>query len=76
MNMTDTPSPKKRARERTRFVMEQQEPKSRAGEWVSLEDVRRAIYKVCVIYEEKLEHMYDLCDSYEQMFAEAMGEEE
>jgi chromosome condensin MukBEF MukE localization factor len=72
--LSDTPE--KIAREMTDTIIDTLELKIRAGEWVSLEAVRREFHTLITSYEQQLEKLCDLCDSYEQMFAEAMGEEE
>ena len=51
--MTDTPE--KIARERTDAIIDTLELKIRAGEWVSLEAVRREFHTLITSYERRLE---------------------
>ena len=66
-----------RSRRLTEEALEPLEKKVRAGEWLPLDAVRTVMVRVINRYESlleiaegKLEHMYDLCDSYENLFAE------
>jgi chromosome condensin MukBEF MukE localization factor len=76
--MSDTPE--RTAREMTDTIIDTLELKIRAGEWVSLEAVRREFHTLITSYEQRLEKLHDLCNRYENRFArmveEAMGEEE
>jgi hypothetical protein len=69
-----------RSRRLTEEALASIEKKMRAGEWYPVDAVRTIMVRVINRYEGlleitegKLEHMYDLCDSYENLFA---GEEE
>lgn len=73
---TDTQGPEKTARIVTDAIIGRLEVKVRAGEWVSIDTVRRELHALVTEYEQNLKKMYDLCDSYEQMSAEIFGGEE
>ena len=76
---TDTQGPMKTARLVTDALIERLDVKVIAGEWVNINAVRRELHALVTEYELNLKTMYDLCDSYEQMFVDAIegiGEEE
>ena len=73
---TDTQGPEKTARLVTDAIIERLEVKVRAGEWVSIDAVRRELHALVTEYEQSLKRMYDLCDSYEQMSTDIFGGEE
>ena len=68
--MSDTPE--KTAREMTDTIIDTLELKIRAGEWVSLEAVRREFHTLITSYERRLMALAQL----EQMAWEANGDEE
>ena len=62
-------TPTQRARAITDTIIDAVEHKVRAGDWVSVDAIRRELHKIIVSYEEQL-------DVYKEFLASIRGEEE
>ena len=62
-------TPETRAREITNVVIDAVESKVRAGDWVSVEAIRRELHMIITSYEKQL-------DAYKEFVGSIGGEEE